>query len=410
MNRDQILQLLDGIDDRFVTEAARFDPVGRQGPPERIVHMKSKRIITLALAAALLLGLGTVAYAAGWIGPKAIVLEGSTAYTAEKQEDGSLTWTENPAGGWVSLTQPQETPEDLDPAIQEKLAAKEAAWAEWKEYLRAPSHGLEIPAVFVPPEGAWACNVEDNGDGSYAVIFQGDAGVIETRTATEAEVDAYGTAMDAYMLYESKYDANYNCSSAADETKLEEIAAKYGLRLRRAGDILWSGETCRTSEAWLNAAHGVEVHNDYSGPQFLTNAELTARIASECCHGNFFYETPLGFDKFYYFDEGSFGLSWYVVFTPERQITCYVYNAAYGTLASGYEVKSMADDLSAFRERSHTCPDGTAVTVLQSPERTYFYAYLADSYLCGDIDGGLSESEVDAVLDAVCWSSIGKAG
>jgi hypothetical protein len=47
-------------------------------------------------------------------------------------------------------------------------------------------------------------------------------------------------------------------------------------------------------------------------------------------------------------------------------------------------------------------------TVLQSPEQAYFYTYLDESYLCGHINGSLSESEVDAVLDSVCWSNIGK--
>ena len=89
MNRDQILQLLDAVDDRFVTESTRFDPAQR--PTERSAHMKSKRILTFALAAVLLLGLGAVAYAAGWIGPRAIVLEGRSAYTAQRQEDGSVS-------------------------------------------------------------------------------------------------------------------------------------------------------------------------------------------------------------------------------------------------------------------------------------------------------------------------------
>ena len=406
MNRDQILQLLDAVDDRFVTESTRFDPAQR--PTERSAHMKSKRILTFALAAVLLLGLGVVAYAAGWIGPRAIVLEERAAYTAQRQEDGSVSVTDNPAGGWVTLSQPQDTPEDLDQAIREKLEAKEAAWAEWETYLAQNDWASRVPEAFVFPEGADASAVEENDDGSFTVVFYENGSVIERRSTTREEVDAYSAVMDAIMLYEGKYDFNYHCSSQEDEAKLEEIAVKYGLRLRSAGKILWSGDTCRTSEAWANEAHGTDTHNDFTGPQFLTDAQLAARIAQECCHGDFFYETPLGFDKFYYFDEGSFGLSWYVVFTPERQVTCYVYNAAYGTLVSGDEVISMADDLSAFRERSHSCPDGTAITVLQSQEQAYFYTYLDNSYLCGHINGSLSESEVDAVLDSVCWSNIGK--
>ena len=405
MNRDQILQLLDAVDDRFLTESARFDPARR--PTERSAHMKSKRILTFALAAALLLGLGAVAYAAGWIGPRAIVLEGKTAYTAQRQEDGSVSVTDNPEGGWVTLSEPQETPEDLDPAIREKLEKSRAASQEWKDYLAQNDWLAQAPAAFVFPEGADASAVEENDDGSFTVVFFENGSVIERRSVTLEEVEVYHRLMDAYMLYESKYDFSYHCSSDADEAKLEEIAAKYGLRLRRPGEVLWSGETFLSSEAWQNAANGTDWHGDYTGPRYLSNKELAARIAQECCHGDFFQETPLGFDKFYYFDEGSFGLSWYVVFTPERQVTCYVYNAAYGTLVSGDEVISMADDLSAFSERSHSCPDGTEITVLQSPEQAYFYTYLDESYLCGHINGALSESEVDAVLDSVCWSNIG---
>ena len=247
MNRDQILQLLEAVDDRFLTESTRFDPAQR--PTERSAHMKSKRILTFALAAVLLLGLGAVAYAAGWIGPRAIVLEGRSAYTAQRQEDGSVSVTDNPAGGWVTLSEPQETPEDLDPAIREKLEAKEAAWAEWETYLAQNDWSGRVPAAFVFPEGADASAVEENDDGSFTVVFYENGSVIERRSTTREEVDAYSAVMDAIMLYEGKYDFNYHCSSQEDEAKLEEIAAKYGLRLRSAGKILWSGDTCRTSEA-----------------------------------------------------------------------------------------------------------------------------------------------------------------
>lgn len=388
MNRDQILQLLDAVDDRFVTESTRFDPAQR--PTERSAHMKSKRILTFALAAALLLGLGAVAYAAGWIGPRAIVRE------------------EIPEGGVVSLTQPQETPEDLDPAVEDRLATSRAAWEEWEDWLDANVRNPELPAVFVKPEGAWACDIEENGDGSYTVIFMGDEGVIEERTATQEELDAYVAAYEHEEGFVSKYDFNYGCVSAESEAKLEEIAGAYGLRLRGQGVHLYSRETFETTDKWFNAQYGTNLQGDYSGPQYRSNEELAALVAQECCHGDFFKETPLGFDKFYYFDEGSFGLCWYVVFTPERQVTCYVYNAVYGTLFSGNEVGGIAFDLDSFSERSHSCPDGTVFTVLESPEQAYFYTYLDESYLCGTIGLGLTPGEVDAVLDSVCWSNIGK--
>ena len=63
MKRDTISKALNGLDDRFIIESAVFSPEPMQGIPERIVHMRKKRIVSLALAAALILALGVTAYA-----------------------------------------------------------------------------------------------------------------------------------------------------------------------------------------------------------------------------------------------------------------------------------------------------------------------------------------------------------
>ena len=63
MNREKAFELLGELDGRFVEEAARYAPEAASGSPERIVHMKTRKIITFALAAALLLALGVTAYA-----------------------------------------------------------------------------------------------------------------------------------------------------------------------------------------------------------------------------------------------------------------------------------------------------------------------------------------------------------
>ena len=63
MKRELISQALNMLDDRHISDTASFDPGAIQETPERIVHMKKKRIISLALAAALMLALGAVAYA-----------------------------------------------------------------------------------------------------------------------------------------------------------------------------------------------------------------------------------------------------------------------------------------------------------------------------------------------------------
>ena len=63
MKRELLSKAFSGIDERFIMEAYRPVPEDAAGSPERIVHMRKKRILTLALAAALLLALGITAYA-----------------------------------------------------------------------------------------------------------------------------------------------------------------------------------------------------------------------------------------------------------------------------------------------------------------------------------------------------------
>ena len=61
MNRELLSKAFGDIDELFVEEAYRPVP-GDTGAPERILHMKKKRLITFALAAALMLALGITAY------------------------------------------------------------------------------------------------------------------------------------------------------------------------------------------------------------------------------------------------------------------------------------------------------------------------------------------------------------
>ncbi len=72
MNRDRLFQALNDLDDRYIAEAIRYAPEDASGASERIVKMKTKRIITIALAAVLILALGITGYAvnAAVTGPK----------------------------------------------------------------------------------------------------------------------------------------------------------------------------------------------------------------------------------------------------------------------------------------------------------------------------------------------------
>lgn len=63
MNGEKVFQAITDLEDRYVEEAICYAPGNAAGAPGRTVHMKKKRIIRLALAAALLLALGAVSYA-----------------------------------------------------------------------------------------------------------------------------------------------------------------------------------------------------------------------------------------------------------------------------------------------------------------------------------------------------------
>ena len=69
MNREEVFQAVGGINDRFIAEAIRYAPEDASSASERVFHMKTKRILSIALAAALILALGVTAYAiAGKLG------------------------------------------------------------------------------------------------------------------------------------------------------------------------------------------------------------------------------------------------------------------------------------------------------------------------------------------------------
>ena len=63
MNRDMLSKALGDMDPRYVAQCSRYAPGEAAGPPERIAKMKMKRIVSIALAATLLLALGAAAYA-----------------------------------------------------------------------------------------------------------------------------------------------------------------------------------------------------------------------------------------------------------------------------------------------------------------------------------------------------------
>ncbi|MBR3474535.1 MAG: hypothetical protein IKH34_05655 [Oscillospiraceae bacterium] len=88
MKREEAFEALSGLDDAWIAEAIRYAPAESARPPERIAHMK-KRMITLALAAVLILALSVTAYAA---------ISAMSHRVPDPEETFRVTWEENPSG------------------------------------------------------------------------------------------------------------------------------------------------------------------------------------------------------------------------------------------------------------------------------------------------------------------------
>ncbi|MBR2581890.1 MAG: hypothetical protein IKD61_00695 [Oscillospiraceae bacterium] len=89
MNREKIFEALADVDEKYVAEALRYSPEVASGSSERIVYLNKKKIISFALAAALILALGVAAYA---------VFSTYTTRVPEPEETFRINWEENPSG------------------------------------------------------------------------------------------------------------------------------------------------------------------------------------------------------------------------------------------------------------------------------------------------------------------------
>lgn len=427
-----LLRAMNGIHEEDVIMAGKlYYQQKKRGNARKIVHL------TL-LAAVLVSLLSAAAYASGFLGIHAIVIPEPTAepvaasaapaptQAAEAEESTAAPAETAPQTALVSLTQPQAVPEELDSAVREKVENARAAWDEWQSWRK--ENLPQMPEVFSPVEGAAIANYVENEDGSATVSYYGKdqwdqiifreneepdfsaATPIEVRTATAEEMAQREAWLELAGLSYGDYDFNYDIHTAEEAAKLEEIAANYGLRLRHANTLLWSRETVEENDAAFNAANGTDLHTDTSDARFLTNRELCDRIAEVACHGAFFREIPHGFDKVYYFNEGTFCVSYDQRLADGRRVDCYGYNSMYATLSSGHEVVTRITDPESYQARTHTTPDGTDLTILQKDNEAFLYVYLPDSFfeMHMQSDAPLSDADVDAVADNLIYSNIGR--
>lgn len=237
----------------------------------------------------------------------------------------------------------------------------------------------------------------ENEDGGYTVTYytwdensDGESNIIETRTITAEERRMENKYWDAVNKGYPGYDHNYYALNQEMANKLEEIAASYGLKLRHERTAMY------------------ENFGDFT--EFNTFEEVNAKVNEIGAGGkNFFRQAPTGFEKFYYFDEGTFAVSFYT--TEDKSnigTSCYLYNSPYGTLSSGYEITSLIRDISAMSTYIHSAPDGTEVTVLHNGADMFAYVYLENSFVTMQFHQteGLSTDEINSIIDMVNFSAI----
>ena len=94
MNREKLFDALADVDEAYIAEALRYSPEAASSSSERIVHLKKKRMISFALAAALILALGVAAYA---------VFSTYSTRVPEPEETFRINWAEN-ASGYIEWT------------------------------------------------------------------------------------------------------------------------------------------------------------------------------------------------------------------------------------------------------------------------------------------------------------------
>ncbi len=364
---------------------------------ERITDMKeyrkngSRRFLSILIAACLLLSLGIAAYASDYFGLRALLIKDDEALPIPYED-----------GGYISVTQPQEVPEEMNTGIKTKIENSTKAWEEWDSWRKV--NGIHQPEVFVAPEGCSTAEVLENEDGTYTIVFYkplftfNDDGrpanveyeEMERRIATAEEYEQNMQFADAMAKGYDGYDFNYHVYSKEMADKLEEIAAAYGLKLRHESTVMYE--------------------NFGQFTEFNTFDELIDKINEICAGGKSFFRTaPTGFDKFYYFDEGTFAVSF---FTTEDKTnlgtSCYIYNSPYSTLSSGFEILGLVKDINAMSSYTHSTPDGTEVTVLHNGADMFAYVYLENSFvtLTFHQTNGLSTDEINSIIDMVDFSTI----
>ena len=200
----------------------------------------------------------------------------------------------------------------------------------------------------------------------------------ETLTMTDEEYEQWTTAIVTF---------GEDWNNARQEL-LEKLAPEYGL-------------TVRDDEA----SHNTPGTGGGAECSFLND------LASPVCSGDFFTGDVVFFDKFYWFDGGSFGASYGIDAPSGNRIDTYIRYTPMNEYVSGFEIGYWVSDEDSFEPRNYVTADGTKLIVCENSGQAIVYGYLDSGYcvlnICSNSET-LTAEDVDYALDFLNYSVIGK--
>ena len=403
-----IRQLLDGLEESSVpmeetdvVSAMRIKELTKmklKQEKRNTTRVVRKRIITFALAAALILGLGVAAYAGGWFDRKQVVIVEPRVTQSQSEETETIEVTGEKTGEEqrvltpyvppeeerrVSVTQALAVPDDLDPETYARASNSVAAYNEFLARVIEQGPEPEEPTAILNKraEQGWEALTEEEQ---------------QTIRDWNKEMTEYHERM-----------------FAEQERVKKQIMEKYGLKERRVpetGNLLWSWETVEANDL---ASFG-EVRRDYRAMDGMrSNRELMDWISENFCRGDYFAAAPVGFDKVYWLPDGDFCVSYYLDLQQkgyQSWTTCYAYCSSYEVFHDGWEVGTWLNDGVNTTERSYTAADGTELTIIRAGKQAVIYAFLPDYFFTETVWSTveLDDAALDVIAESIHYQNIGK--
>ncbi len=253
MNRELLSKAVGAIDDRYVAEARFPLPEEASGPSERIVHMKKKRIISLAIAAVLMLSLSISAFA--------MYDSISTPQAAEKVAREQIkTWKE------LGLLNPEVTVAgEANKIVEIEEHSGGEAW-----YGRFFPHSFDVDWYFGEQKYGCSMNIDTlDGKIKYVTFFAVADEDAEAVDEIELTVGPEGEKKTFYY-----YD-NYADLLPDDQTVddfCSALAAYWGYdgyRLADRGDAVYTEDYASFFASVRGSTRMLDVPWDMSGRNFL---------------------------------------------------------------------------------------------------------------------------------------------